>query len=162
LVFDGAEVGISKNAVVVHCAAAGLQYPPLVPIWGDDAIRPQPIRPGFPCFAAALAGYVEATRDNDIERNRLCPPSPLSNTPADWARMQVLGTRAAMSFSSQPDIKAWADEVSLNPARTMEGSVEFTAAADRFRNHVGPALNQLAELAGMVTKHDRDAVLSGS
>jgi hypothetical protein len=162
LVFDGADVAISKDAVVVHCAAAGLQYPPLLPIWSDDAIRPQPIRPGFPCFAAALAGYVEATRDDDDERNRLCPPSPLSNTPADWARMQVLGTRAAMSFGSQPDIKAWADTVSLNPARTMAGSAEFSAAAERFRTHVGPALNKLAELAGMDTEHDHDAVLSSS
>ena len=48
-----------------------------VPIWGPDAITLQPIRAGFPCFGAALAGYVEATRDDDAEKNRLCPPSPL-------------------------------------------------------------------------------------
>ena len=76
----------------MHCAASGLQYPPLVPIWGPDAIRLQTIRAGFPCFGAALAGYVEATRDDDRERNRLCPPNTLPDTPANWARMQVRGT----------------------------------------------------------------------
>ena len=53
---------------------------PLVPIWGSEAITLQPIRTGFPCFGAALAGYVEATRDDDAEKNRLCPPSPYANT----------------------------------------------------------------------------------
>ena len=56
-----------------------------IPIWGPTAITLQPIRTGFPCFGAALAGYVEATREDDAEKNRLCPPSPYANTLADWA-----------------------------------------------------------------------------
>jgi hypothetical protein len=150
--FGNGEVAIAKDAVVVHCAAAGLQYRPLVPIWGNEAITLQPIRTGFPCFGAALAGYVEATFDDDDEKNRLCPPSPYSNTPADWARMQVLGNQASLSFSSQPDIKAWADRVSLNPARLpsdMAGSDELTAAVERYRKYVRPAMARLAELAEM-------------
>jgi hypothetical protein len=152
LVLDNGEVAIARNAAIVHCAAAGLQYPPLVPIWGAGAIALQPIRAGFPCFAAALAGYVEATRDDDTEKNRLCPPSPLSDTPVDWARMQVLGTRAALSFGAEPDIKAWADRTALNPARIppgLERDAAVTAASDRFRSAVTPGLARLAELAGM-------------
>jgi hypothetical protein len=152
LVFDTGDVALANGAVIVHCAAAGLQYPPLVPIWSPEAIRLQPIRSGFPCFGAALAGYVEATFESDDEKNRLCPPSPLSNTPADWARMQVLGAQASMAFSSHPDIKAWADGVSLNPARTprgMESSAELAAATERFRTYIGPGLSRLAELAEM-------------
>ncbi len=152
LVLDHGEVTTAKDAVVVHCAAAGLQYPPLVPIWGPEAITLQPVRSGFPCFGAALAGYVEATIDGDAEKNRLCPPSPLPNYPADWARMQVLGGRSAMSFASHPDIKAWADRVALNPARVppeLAGSPEVTAAVDRFRRYVGPGLARMAELAEM-------------
>jgi hypothetical protein len=152
LVLDDGEVGISKDAVVVHCAARGLRYPPLVPIWGDETITLQPIRTGFPCFGAALAGYVEATIPDDDDKNRLCPPSPLSDTPADWARMQVLGGRASMAFGSHPAIKAWADGVSLNPARIppdLAGSDELGAAVQRFRSAVGPGMARMAELAGM-------------
>ena len=69
----------------MNCAADGLKMPPLVPIWGPEAITLQPIRAGFPCFGAALAGYVEATRDDDGEKNRLCPPSSFGNTLTDWA-----------------------------------------------------------------------------
>ncbi|HEX7188442.1 MAG TPA: FAD/NAD(P)-binding protein [Actinomycetes bacterium] len=152
LCFDEGEVAVAKDAVIVHCAASGLKYRPLVPIWGDKAITLQPIRSGFPCFGAALAGYVEATIDNDDEKNRLCPPSPYPNTPADWARMQVLGNQAATSFASHADIKAWADGVALNPARIppeMAGSDELTAAVERFRKHVGTGMARMAELAGM-------------
>ena len=45
------------------------------------------------------------------------PPSPLSNTPADWALMQVLGGKASLAFGAEPDIKEWSDRVALNPAR---------------------------------------------
>ena len=75
----------------MHCAASGLKYPPLVPIWGPSAITLQPIRAGFPCFGAALAGYVEATREDDAEKNRLCPPTPYPNTLAEWASHERAG-----------------------------------------------------------------------
>jgi hypothetical protein len=152
LVLAGGEVSIAKDAVVVHCAAAGLQYPPLVPIWGPGTITVQPVRTGFPCFGAALTGYVEATVDGDDEKNRMCPPSPYADTLTEWARMQVLGGRASMAFSSHPGIKAWADGVSLNPARTppeLAGSAGLREATERFRKHVGPGMSRLAELAGM-------------
>ena len=152
LVFGGGEVAIAKDAVIVHCAAPGLRYPPLVPIWGSEAITLQPIRAGFPCFGAALAGYVEATIEGEDEKNRLCPPSPYPDSLADWARMQVLGYRSATSFMSHPDIKAWADEVALNPAAMpshREDSAALMAAVERFRAHVGAGMAAMAEFAGV-------------
>jgi hypothetical protein len=146
------EVTVDKDAVVVHCAASGLKYAPLVPIWGRGAITLQLIRTGFPCFAAALAGYVEATRDDDDMKNRLCPPSPYANTPKDWARMQVLGTRASIAFGSEPDIKEWANRTTLNPARIPpERAVDadVTEAVKRYAVHQEAGLSQLAALAGM-------------
>ena len=145
---DG-RVAVAEDALVVHCAADGLKYPPLVPVWRPEAITLQPIRAGFPCFGAALVGYVEATRADDTEKNRLCPPSPYGNSTAEWARMNVLGTRAAMSFTAEPDIAAWADRVALNPARIPPGypvSEELSDARERLARHTGPALARLAEL----------------
>ena len=150
LTFAEGSVAVADDALVVHCAADGLKYPPLVPVWRPDAITLQPIRAGFPCFGAAVVGYVEATRSDDDEKNRLCPPSPYCNSLAEWANMTVLGTRAAMSFSSEPDIKEWADGVALNPARVPPGHLASAAlddARDRLARHTGPALARLAELA---------------
>jgi hypothetical protein len=152
LVLTDGEVPIARDAVVVHCAAAGLQYRPLVPVWAPGSMTLQPIRSGFPCFGAALAGYVEATVDGDEEKNRLCPPSPYPDTPHSWIAMQVLGTRASASFGSDPGIKTWADGVALNPARTppeLSASPGLTEALQRFRTHLGPGMERLTELAGL-------------
>ena len=151
ITLEDGSVAIAKDAIVVHCAASGLQYPPRVPIWAPSAITLQPIRAGFLCFGAALAGYVEATREDDVEKNRLCPPTPYPNTLAEWASMNVLGTRAAMSFGSEPDIKAWADRVALNPARIPPehaGSAALDDALGRLQTYVPPGLARLVELSG--------------
>jgi NAD(P)-binding Rossmann-like domain len=151
LVLDEGEAAIARDAVVVHCAAPGLKYPPLVPIWTREAITLQPIRITFACFGAALAGYVEATLEDDAEKNRLCPPAPFSNTPVDWARQQVLGSRAS-SFTSYPTIRDWADGVSLNPGRIppdLAGSAAVAAAQERVAQYIEPGFARLTELAGM-------------
>jgi hypothetical protein len=150
----GGSVAIAPDAVVVHCAASGLRNPPLVPVWSPAAITLQTIRAGFPCFGAALVGYVEATRQDDAEKNRLCPPSPYGNTLRDWAAMNVRGTRASQAFGAEPDIKAWADSVALNPARVSperSGSPEVAAALERLRTQTPPGLARLAELGGVAT-----------
>ena len=145
-------VQIAPDALVVHCAASGLRYPPLVPIWQPEVITLQPIRTGFPCFGAALAGHAEATISSDAEKNRLCPPSPYSDTPTDWLAMQVIGARAGAAFASDPGLKAWADTVALNPARTPPALAESAAmqrVLGRLRASAGPALTRMAELAGI-------------
>ena len=117
IALDNGSVPLASDSLVVHCAASGLQYPPRAPIWGSDTIRLQTIRAGFPCFCAALAGYVEATHDDDRERNRLCPPNNLPNRPADWAQMQVRGTIATRTYGAEPDVAAWTNRCALNPVR---------------------------------------------
>jgi hypothetical protein len=146
---DGSTRQVADDAVVVHCAADGLKYPPLVPVWRPEDITLQPIRTGFPCFGAAVTGYVEATRTDDEEKNRLCPPSGYGDSLAQWAGMNVHGTRAALSFSAARDVKAWADGVALNPARVPAGypaSAALDSVRERLAASTGPGLEALARL----------------
>ena len=151
IVLEAGSVPLAPGALVVHCAASGLVYPPLVPVWSPDKIRLQTIRAGFPCFCAALAGFVEATRDDDRERNRVCPPNTLPDTLPNWAEMQVRGTLAARAYGAEPDITAWANATTLNPARITPAQREepaVRAAAAALANVVEPGLARLTELAG--------------
>lgn len=144
---DDGSVRIADDALVVHCAAEGLKYPPLVPVWRSSGITIQPIRAGFPCFAAALVGYVEATRADDAEKNRVCSPSNYGNSLEQWATMNLLGTRNALAFSAEPDIKEWANGVALNPGRVppgYPGSPALDDARERLAEYTGPALQKLA------------------
>jgi len=150
VVLEGGSVPLAPGSLVVHCAASGLQYPPLVPLWERDKVRLQTIRIGFPCFGAALAGYVEATRDDDRERNRLCPPNTLPDDPASWARMVVRGTIAARTYGAEPDIAAWANGCALNPARMQPRERDrpaVQAAAARVAEHTPWGLARLARFA---------------
>jgi hypothetical protein len=151
MVLERGSVRLEPGSIVVHCAASGLQYPPLVPLWSADKIRLQTIRAGFPCFNAALAGYVEATRDDDAERNRLCPANTLPDSLASWARMQVRGSLASRAFGAEADIAAWANGCALNPARldpSRRDDPDVAAAAARLADHAGSGLARLADLAG--------------
>jgi hypothetical protein len=142
-------VAVADDALVVNCAADGLKNPPLVPLWQPSAITLQPVRAGFPCFGAALAGYVEATRTDDEVKNTLCRPSPYPNSLTEWARMNVLGFENSASFSSEADIKDWANRVALNPARIPReypGSPQLDGILERVARHATPGLTRLAEL----------------
>jgi hypothetical protein len=150
IVFDEGALPLAPGSLVVHCAASGLQYPPLVPLFGPDTIRLQSIRAGFPCFNAALAGFVEATRDDDRERNRVCPPNLFPDTLASWARMQVRGAVATRTYGAEPDIADWANGCALNPARIKPAQRDdpaVQAAAARMADVAEPGLARLAELA---------------
>jgi hypothetical protein len=148
---DG-DVAVPDDTVVVHAAAAGIEVRPLVPIWRQGAITPQPVRAGFPCFGAALVGYVEATVDDDRDKNLLCPPSPYSNTPTQWARMQALGYRASLAFMSDPDLRGWANTVGLNPARIPPDAPRtpaLAAALQRLQAHAEAGMTRMAQLADL-------------
>jgi hypothetical protein len=145
---DGS-VTVAPDAVVVHCAADGLKYPGRVPVWQPEVITLQAIRAGFPSFGAAVTGYIEATRDDDDEKNRICSPSVYGNSLQEWARMIVFGSHNAASYSAEPDIKEWATGVALNPARTPPGYSASTAldeVNERLAKHTAPGLARLAEL----------------
>ncbi|WP_022892899.1 NAD(P)-binding protein [Agromyces subbeticus] len=148
--FERGSLAIPDDTLIVHCAGDGLIRRPLVPIWAPGTITLQPVRSGFPCFGAALTGYVEATRRDDDEKNRLCPPSPYPDSMVAWARMTVVGARNATSFGAEPDIASWASQVATNPARIppdVERSAQLDDALGRLQTHAKPGIARLAELS---------------
>jgi hypothetical protein len=149
--FDDGELRVPADALVVHCAAEGLKYPGLRPIWTQEAITPQPVRVGFPCFGAALAGYVEATRDDDAEKNRVCQPSPYADTPSDWATMQVIGGDASLALTRETDLREWSNTTPLNPSRIPADRADdpaVLAAKSRLKEWIIPGRARLAAYAG--------------
>lgn len=151
LVCADGEAAIDRDALVVHCAASGLKYPPLVPVWGPEAITLQCVATG-PIFGAAITGYLEATREDDAEKNRLCPPQPLSNTPADWPRLIVHGARGSQALATEPDVKRWAHATSLYRSRIpaeRAGDADVVDAVARVAAVASIGLAKLAELGQM-------------
>jgi hypothetical protein len=151
IVLDKGAIATSPDRVHVHCAAAGLNPAPAVPMFTNDRITLQPIRSGLIPFNAALVGFVEATGRDVAEKNRLCPPNRLPNAPIDWVRGTVIGMGADRLWSKEPDITAWLERARLNPSRGLRqrgGDPQVRQAMARFAGSVRAGLAQLTHFAG--------------
>jgi len=117
IVLDNGPIPTSPNHLHIHCAAPGIRLMPTVPIFSEHKITLQPIRPGSVCFAAAITAFVETTRDDIGEKNRLCPPNPYMDVPSDLIRSTLIGLNADYCWSQQPDITDWLQKSRLNIVR---------------------------------------------
>ncbi|MDO8150238.1 NAD(P)-binding protein [Isoptericola sp. b408] len=150
---DEGDVPVPRDAVVVHCAAEGLRLRPAVPIWSPGRIVVQPVRAGFPCFGAALIGYVEATQGErpDDELNALCPSTPYFSTPREWVAGQAAGALATAAFMADPDLARWSHGTTLNPSRVTphdRDRPEVQTAQARLRAATESGMRGLLRLAG--------------
>jgi len=148
IVLDDGSIPTSPDHLHVHCAAYGLNPAPTVPMFADDRITLQPIRTGLIPFNAALVGFVEATRHETAEKNRLCPPNRLPNVPLDWVRGTLIGTNADYLWTKEPDISDWLERARLNPSRGVRqrgAEPRVRQAMKRYADNVRPGLARLTQ-----------------
>jgi hypothetical protein len=149
IVLERGRIATGPDHLHVHCAAGGLRLAAPVPIFGEDRITPQPIRAGLVPFNAALVGYVEATRTDLTEKNRLCPPNPYPDTPLDWLRSTVHQLRVDRMWAGVPDIAAWLERSRLNPSRGLFARANdpvVQQAFQRYRTHIKAGVANLEKL----------------
>ena len=92
MVLEQGKATTLEDAVVVHCAAAGLARPPQRPIFEAGRLTVQPIMWGFACFQFVQLGVVEAVLANDDEKNCICPPLLIGRSPPISSRPTWRGT----------------------------------------------------------------------
>lgn len=149
IVFDRGDAPAGKNTVHVDCTAFGLNNSPATPIFQPGRIVLQQVRHLSPCFNAALAGFVEAHRDDDQEKNRLCPPNPYPSTVHDWPRLMSRTWRTEGRWLSEPDVSAWVAQSRLNLLRGIPERMDQRAVEDpvrRYVSYVATAIQRLREL----------------
>ena len=117
IVLDGGSLPTAPDHVYVDCSAAGLRVTPARPIFTSDRITLQQVRTCQPTFNAALLAYVEASRGDDAEKNRLCPPNPYPDAAADWIAATLISQRAQDAWFAEPDLVRWMERSRLNGAR---------------------------------------------
>lgn len=150
IVLEHGEVATGPEVLHVDCTALGLRNAPATPIFEPDRIVVQQVRHNSPTFNAALIGWIEAHRDDDAEKNRLCPPNPYASSVEDWPRMMSRTWRTEQLWLSEPDLAEWLAGNRLNllrglPERAAEPTVQ--EALQRYLTHVGPAIERLESLS---------------
>ena len=115
----------------------------LGPIFEEARITPQSLMGGFTTFNAALVGFVEAVRDDDADKNRLCPPTAYPSASIDWISVFEGGFRVITQMLQEPDLAAWLATCRLNTTRGLNdhlGDPRVQAALGRWFEHLEPAL----------------------
>jgi hypothetical protein len=149
ITMDEGVIPTSPDHLHVHCAAVGLNPAPAVPMFAADRITLQPIRTGLIPFNAAMVGFVEATRHDLAEKNRLCPPNRLPDVPLDWLRGTLISREVERLWSKEPAIASWLEGARLNPSRGLRqrrDDPQVQRALNRFTANVGPGLARLTQL----------------
>jgi len=117
LELDEGTLPTAPKHVYVDCTARGLGSRPDKPVFEPGLVTLQWVQAGIAPFSAALIGQVEATRDDDADKNRLCPPNGFSpqadarNIAHGWATTQ----RAVREWMTEPDLNEWLSTCRLSP-----------------------------------------------
>jgi hypothetical protein len=151
LVLDEGTLPSDPAHQYVDCTAIGLNRAPARPVFERDRITLQLVRTCQPSFSAALIGYVEATRDDIDDKNRLCPPNPAPDTPLEWLRNIGVTAAAAAAWATEPDVQQWVESSRLNLAKGIRDHLDeprMREALARLEKFTEPGTKRLAELVG--------------
>jgi hypothetical protein len=145
------EAATQPDTLHVDCTAAGVRPATPRPIFADERITLQYVTITGAAWSAATLGFIEATRDNDADKNRLAPPVQFSGNASDLLRFSYAAMSGLSARTSESDLAKWAESCRLNPA---SGAVErasepqIAAAFRSIRTNSGPAMRNLAARAG--------------
>lgn len=146
IALEGGSIPTDEEQIYVDCTAEGLNGSRGRPIFEPNRITLQPVRTGLLPFSAALIAFVESAREDDVEKNRLCPPNPYPNAAVDWIATNAISQRVQMTWFEEPDLLAWMERSRLDVARGISAHLsepQTQAAVARFLANLEPAVEKL-------------------
>ena len=147
ITFDDGEIRADRDRVYVDCTAAGVRPTTTRRVFESDKITVQYVTIGIVPWSAATIGAVEASRDDDVDKNRLCPPLTFSGDISDVLELSHAGMTGLMERAADPDVAAWTGRCRLDPARAALEHMDDPQVADAFASlgaNLGPAIQNLS------------------
>lgn len=153
IVLEDGSIPTSPQHVHIDCTANGLQRSEPIPVFEPGRITIQQLRTCQPTFNAAFTGYIETSRDNDVDKNHLCPPNPHPTTSVDMLRGILAQQLATNRWSEKTDIAEWMTRSRLNAVQTMNdhlGEPPMQEAIGRYLTAIEPGIANLERLLAKV------------
>jgi hypothetical protein len=144
---DG-QVAADPDDLYVDCTAAGVRPTVPRPVFEPGRITMQLVTIGVVPWSAATVGAIEALRDDDTDKNRLCPPLAFTGDIADTLAVAHAGMTGLIARSSERDLAAWDAGCRLNPTRAAGERADDPDVASAFAamaDNIGPAMRNLSE-----------------
>ena len=148
---DEGSLPTDPGQMYVDCTASGVRATVPRPLFEDARINLEYVTVGVIPWSASTVGYIEATRDDTSEKNRLCPPVVFSGWSADLLDLARAGMTGMLARGAEADFAAWSDRARLNPAGGVASrgdDPELAKALAVLSASVGPAMQNFERTLG--------------
>lgn len=150
---DGGMVTAVPQTLYIDCTARAVEFlgESTKPVFEPGLITLQAVFAPLVTYSAAVIAYVEANFETDKEKNELCPPVPLADTPEEWMASTVGNIMNSFQWSQNKEMNKWTALCRLNPsaAAIREGAGKepaHQALIDRIRQNTLPAVMNVRKL----------------
>ena len=130
IVLDEGVVASDPDALYVDCTGDGLGKRPVIDVFDHGRMTLQPVRTCQPAFSAAVIAHVEATMDDDDERNSYCRPVPHPTVPLDWLSMTKAFHDNQIRWLTDADMVTWLNGARLNVVSHLHAGMTAPTMAD--------------------------------
>jgi hypothetical protein len=154
---DEGTIPSDPGQVYVDCTAAGLKLAPARPIFEPGRLTLQMVTFGVAPWSAATLGFVEATREDDGEKNRLCPSVEFTGVFADIAQLLSVSLQSFVTRAAHADLAAWNDASRLNPLRGASDRMDDPRVQDGFTRMFANMEPAMANLERMLAEANSPA-----
>ena len=148
----GGTIDACAGEVFVDCTARGVPTTSLRPVFEQGRITMEFLTLGNAPYSAATIGVVEALCDDDVDRNRFCPPIRFDGTLLAFPSLVCTALGSSRARAAEPNLNAWNAGSRMNPIRGAADRRDDPAIASAFAilaEKTGPALSNLARLASL-------------
>lgn len=151
IVLDGGTLASDSNRLYVDCSASAIVLRPIIPVFQGRKITPQFVRTVQPTFSAAFIAHVEASFEDEGEKNALCGVIPLPDKPSDWLRMLAVNMANQQRWSKHKDLQMWIMQSRLDGFTALARSVKPTdteklSLLQRYGKSAAPAFARMPML----------------
>ena len=158
IVLSKGEIPTTPNTLHIDCSARAIANFEMKPIFEEGLITPQMVRSYQPVFSAAFVAHIEASREGDAEKNRLCGVVPLPNHDTDYLRFTAAFMMNQYNWGQDKEIRNWLLENRLDGFSKLAKSIskddtEKMAIMERLRDNSFPAM---AKLQGFIAQLDSE------
>ncbi|MFK7800140.1 MAG: NAD(P)/FAD-dependent oxidoreductase [Anaerolineae bacterium] len=135
---SGETVPVAPQTLYIDCTARAVEFEgeSTKPVFEPGLITLQAVFAPLVTYSAAVIAYVEANFESDKEKNSLCLPVQLADTPEEWIQSTLGNMMNSYNWSQNKELNKWANGCRLNPnfAAIQEGAGKDPAHKEILRS----------------------------
>ncbi|MEO1475902.1 MAG: NAD(P)/FAD-dependent oxidoreductase, partial [Pseudomonadota bacterium] len=114
---SGTELTVKSETLYIDCTATAVDFITKrdIPVFAPGRITLQPVSAPLASYSAAIVAYVEAHYDDIDQKNNLCKPVPLADTPGEWPASTLGNLMNQNAWSQDKTLREWTQACRLNP-----------------------------------------------